>query len=88
MTYSNENIVSPQVDYHKVIDYSMKFDKSMFDLLMDTSDECINDWLEACDERIKEEMRMRIETGDVVPLKYLKWYDFARIPWKSEVPFY
>lgn len=48
-------------------------------------DEYSKDYVECWKERIKEEIRTRIETGVITPIRYLKWY-VRGVGWESLDP--
>ena len=65
------------------------FGDSLFDILR-MEDRAFDDWVNCCEERIAEEMRRRIETGIVIPIKELRWAPVGCDGWshgKVEVPF-
>jgi hypothetical protein len=74
---------------YKALRCAELFNEDLFNLLK-MEDKCFNDWAFCAEQRIKEEMSRRIETGMITPIKYLKWTAIGCDGWShgiEEVPF-
>lgn len=79
-----------ETSLQEAIDIAEVLEEDVFNLLVNMDEYDLQEWAYAWQQRIREEMRRRIETGFVTPFKYLKWSDFGRderfampdsIPW-------
>ena len=75
---------------YKALRYSEILGEDLFHILQ-LEDKAFDDFVFCCEQRIREEMRRRIETGIITPFKYLKWTSVGNDNWKfindEEVPF-
>lgn len=86
----NMDVTDKDGTMYKALRYSEILGENLFNILM-LEDKAFDDFVFCCEQRIREEIRRRIETGMSTPFKCLKWTEAGNDSWnfihELEVPF-
>ena len=86
----NMDVTNKDDILYKALRYSEILGEDLFHILQ-LEDKAFDDFVFCCEQRIREEIRRRIETGISTPFKCLKWTEVRNDGWnfihELEVPF-
>ena len=86
----NMDVTNKDDILYKALRYSEILGEDLFHILQ-LEDKAFDDFVFCCEQRIREEIRRRIETGISTPFKCLKWTEVGNDGWnfihELEVPF-